>query len=385
MRVLTAGVMAISKATVAPAFLANVTPTVTDAGRFREAFSAESESANSTVTYSDTPVVKARDVAAKPREEQHAVHEDEHNQGSKDASAAKKSTHKEDADASDAMAAPVVAAEQPVESVATPIVPVQAAIVDAAPTALTTPAVAEETTAAKIPQAVKCVAREGKKVEGAVVATAPTAKVDVAAAVPVAMVQMASAKVAEVAVGVAVGAVAGAHVAAVAKTVAAAASLPKAVQEPVQDSDIKTLIATPNVLEIGIASGTHGWLRVRAELGQMGEVTASLAATSAGAAEGLHKELPAISAYLAGERVGVSSLVVNAMDKGSSAQDAATNAGTSAGAGAQAGSDRRQGGAARAQSAGTGVEQGFDFGFTEVDLPAAVYANGSGSWLSVRV
>ncbi len=46
---------------------------------------------------------------------------------------------------------------------------------------------------------------------------------------------------------------------------------PAAVAEPVPAADwpgeAKTLSATPQVLEVGVASGTHGWLRVRAELG----------------------------------------------------------------------------------------------------------------------
>ena len=74
----------------------------------------------------------------------------------------------------------------------------------------------------------------------------------------------------------------------------------------------KTTIATANVLEVGVPGGSHGWLRVRAELGQSGEVMASVLTSSAGAAEGLHKVLPGLTAFLAGEQVGVGSLVVSA-------------------------------------------------------------------------
>ena len=206
-----------------------------------------------------------------------------------------------------------------------------------------------------------------------------------------------SAAVAGVAIG---GTVHGAH-GAVAATTSAAKTAEVTASAKVADTstagtDLKTLVATPNVLEVGIASGTHGWLRVRAELGQMGEVTASVAAASAGAAEGLHKELPAISAYLAGERVGVSSLVVNAMEKGAGAQDAAMNNGAGAQTGTNTGtnsgtSQRGQGstaGKAQAVSGAEGVSDegtAFDFGLSGVNLPAAVFANGSGSWLSVRV
>ena len=149
--------------------------------------------------------------------------------------------------------------------------------------------------------------------------------------------------------------------------------------------EVKTLAATPNLLEVGIDGGTHGWLRVRAEMAQTGEVTASMVASSAGQADTLRRELPAISTYLAGESVGVSSLVVNAAGGMAGAQDAAMSLGAGAqGSGpdgrAQQGSLGAQGG--EAISGPEGVA-GLDFGGAE--MPAAVYANGSGGWLSVRV
>ena len=54
--------------------------------------------------------------------------------------------------------------------------------------------------------------------------------------------------------------------------------------------DAKTLRATSNVLEVGLTGGPHGWLRVRAELGHTGEVTASLVASNPSAATSLKKE-----------------------------------------------------------------------------------------------
>jgi len=154
-------------------------------------------------------------------------------------------------------------------------------------------------------------------------------------------------------------------------------------------TDLQTLVATPNVLEVGIATGTHGWLRVRAEMGQMGEVTASIGAASVGAAEGLHKELPAISAYLAGERVGVSSLVVNAAEKGSGTQDATARADSGTQAGAQSGTGQRgQGGQSGAPQVGRVSDTDLpelDFGLAGMSMPLAVQSNGSGGWLSVRV
>jgi hypothetical protein len=167
-----------------------------------------------------------------------------------------------------------------------------------------------------------------------------------------------------------------AHAAAItgiaAKSTATIEAAPKTVT-PTELPDMKTLAATPNVLEVGIATGTHGWLRVRAELGQMGEVTASLAAASASAADGLHKELPAISAYLSSERVGVSSLTVNATEESPGMSSSGERSGSR---------ERRQ---ASHADAAPDDGNGLDFNFMGMNLPAAVYANGSGSWLSVRV
>ncbi len=148
-------------------------------------------------------------------------------------------------------------------------------------------------------------------------------------------------------------------------------------------AEVATLVATPNVLEIGVASGSHGWLRVRAEMGQMGQVTASVAAASSGATEGLHKELPAIAAYLASERVDVSGLSVSATAKVAGTQDAAMSFGN--------GTNQRGGnpsGAAEKMPAkveGGWPEMAPESGWQGLQMPAVTNSNGSGSWLSVRV
>jgi len=154
-------------------------------------------------------------------------------------------------------------------------------------------------------------------------------------------------------------------------------------------TDLRTLVATPNVLEVGVDSGTHGWLRVRAEMGQMGQVTASVTAASSGAAEGLHKELPAISAYLAGERVGVSSLVVNAADKGAATQDALARSDAGTQTGTQDGGRQRgqvdQNVTRQAASDTLDDVPELDFGMSGTNVPMTIQPNGSGGWLSVRV
>jgi hypothetical protein len=248
------------------------------------------------------------------------------------------------------------------------------------------------------PLSAKSLKHDAKKVESATATPVVEGKSD-AVAGPVASVTPVAQHAVGAVAGHGVGLVAG-HSAQVAP-VASGAGVTKSAQgasaalgsgdHSGQATDLKTLVATPNVLEVGIASGSHGWLKVRAEFGQMGEVAASVVASSAGAAEGLHKELPAITAYLEGERVGVGSLVVNAADKGAGAQDSTLNAGTGSGsAGSQAGTGG--GDRAAASAASSGIDGGvseFDadagFDFSAMNLPAALYANGSGSWLSVRV
>lgn len=158
-----------------------------------------------------------------------------------------------------------------------------------------------------------------------------------------------------------------------------------------QATDLKTLVATPNVLEVGIASGSHGWLKVRAEFAQTGEVAASVVAASASAAQSLHKELPGISAYLAGERVGVSSLVVNSAEGSAGAQDSTLNNGSAGTPGADGGSSHRgkdrPGEAAKPTSLSEGDEADASFllGAAGDGLRSALHVNGNGGWLSVRV
>lgn len=74
----------------------------------------------------------------------------------------------------------------------------------------------------------------------------------------------------------------------------------------------RTLSATPSMLEVGVANGSNGWLKIRAELTEPGAVKAALSSSSASGQEMLHRELPALSGFLDQQRVPVSSLVVHA-------------------------------------------------------------------------
>jgi hypothetical protein len=159
-------------------------------------------------------------------------------------------------------------------------------------------------------------------------------------------------------------------------------------------SDTRTLVATPNVLEVGIIGGAHGWLRVRAEMGHTGEVTASLVASNAGSAETLHKELGAMTAYLKSESVGVSSLTVTAPEKNAGTQAAVTyGSGSGAGYGAGFGSGASgQGGrrdsesfAGKPDAAKVWDEAAMASGFAGGMVPAGMLGGTSGGWLSVRV
>jgi hypothetical protein len=155
------------------------------------------------------------------------------------------------------------------------------------------------------------------------------------------------------------------------------------------EPEVRTLVATPHALEVGIDGGTNGWLRVRAEMDGTGGVSASVMATTASAVEALHKELPALSAYLTHESVGVSSLVVNRAEAGAGTQDAAMS--FSGGNGAEFGSGK--GGASGndtvlgPEAAGadsvepTAVAAAMDA--TSAAAMGGSYGAGSGGWLNV--
>ena len=148
--------------------------------------------------------------------------------------------------------------------------------------------------------------------------------------------------------------------------------------------------ATPTALEVGMVSGTHGWLKIRAEM-EDSVVTASLSARSTVAQEMLHHELPSLTAFLQEERIGGSSLVVRQTSP------------TSAGDMSHNSEMQRQGGQmkqepdSRSDDAQTGGnESGWGFGEPTAMREAwrslgseAIYlpvmTGGSGGWLNVRV
>jgi len=72
----------------------------------------------------------------------------------------------------------------------------------------------------------------------------------------------------------------------------------------------QVLASGPAQLDVGVFDGTHGWLRVRAELGADGAVSASLTA-SASAHESLRAVLPEMANYLESEAVNVSRIAIH--------------------------------------------------------------------------
>jgi len=148
------------------------------------------------------------------------------------------------------------------------------------------------------------------------------------------------------------------------------------------------LAATPTSLEVGIQNGTHGWLKVRAEMTDGGVVNASVSAASSAGQEMLHRELPALTAYLQEEKVAVNAVIVHSPS--AAGMDARSSSGTD-GAGGQTpqkgneGEDQHQnfGKATLNSSDGTTTYQILHGVDEDGSLPLAAYVSG-GSWLSVR-
>jgi hypothetical protein len=103
-----------------------------------------------------------------------------------------------------------------------------------------------------------------------------------------------------------------------------------------------TLVATPTTLEIGVPRGAEGWLKIRAEVGSDG-ISASLSTASHAGQSMLRDQLPAINAFLQGERIHASATV---LDRGiqTSSGDGGSNAGMDRGLGQEgrAQSEQRQ-------------------------------------------
>ena len=152
----------------------------------------------------------------------------------------------------------------------------------------------------------------------------------------------------------------------------------------------RMLMATPTAIEVGVQDGTHGWLKVRAEISDGGTVNASVSAASSAGQEALHRELPALTAYLQDEKIAVAAVVIHAPVQASAAY---RNSADAVMGGGQAQQGSNEGGGQREQGAGrfmqNRIEHGVRYQGSERDvddglLTAVAYAGG-GSWLNVRV
>ncbi len=147
------------------------------------------------------------------------------------------------------------------------------------------------------------------------------------------------------------------------------------------------LTSTPTALEVGIQNGTHGWLKVRAEMTDTGAVNASVSSSSSIGQEMLHKELPSLTAYLQSEKVAVNTVVVHA----TSVEPRGSAATMDTGNGGQAqhgGDDGRRDHTGVTEMALDGADEAANYESLNVidgngTPPLATYVGG-GSWLSIR-
>jgi hypothetical protein len=149
----------------------------------------------------------------------------------------------------------------------------------------------------------------------------------------------------------------------------------------------RMVTATSTALEVGIPSGTHGWLKVRAEMADGGVINASVSAASSSGQEMLHRELPSLTAYLQQEKVAVNTVVVHTATA-EGVELRGSGSGMNSGGGEQTPQKSNEGGEQR-QDVGKGALDRLDEAMGHQEdgedglSPLAMYAGG-GSWLSVR-
>jgi len=145
-----------------------------------------------------------------------------------------------------------------------------------------------------------------------------------------------------------------------------------------------TLGSSPTMLEVGVASGTLGWLKIRAELTAGGDVSASLAGGSHAVADKLRSELPALTSYLQEEHVQLSAIAIHStLQAPLIAAGVSTTPGgsDSSGFGSQAGfSGSMSGGGAGGQP-----HQGTDSGVPQGDVVSAGVSSNDEDGIAVAV
>jgi hypothetical protein len=131
----------------------------------------------------------------------------------------------------------------------------------------------------------------------------------------------------------------------------------------------------PGRLEVGIFDGTHGWLRIRADLDAAGTVSASLTASDSAHAS-LRSALPEMAKYLGMEAVRVNSIEVHRFSSASSADRGQSNQSGAGNSGPSDNTHPRSGRSAPAKSTATLNEPGPSW---SLGPPAS----GHGGWLNV--
>jgi hypothetical protein len=154
------------------------------------------------------------------------------------------------------------------------------------------------------------------------------------------------------------------------------------------DGAPRMLSSTPTSLEVGIQNGTHGWLKVRAEMTDGGAVNASVSATSSVGQEMLHRELPALTAYLQEEKVTVNAVIVHSTPAAGTDARSSSGMGSASGQTPQRSNEGEQQHQSIRKTTLNGIGETVSYGrWHGVDedgsLPLAAYVNG-GTWLSVR-
>ena len=158
-----------------------------------------------------------------------------------------------------------------------------------------------------------------------------------------------------------------------------------------------TLAATATTLEVGMPGGTHGWLKIRAEMGSAGEVTAALSSSSSSGQAMLRRELPALSSFLQEERLTVHAVVLDKVAAGAGitgSMQGGSSESTGDGRAQQGRSQQGQWNGEDAQGEASRQDKAREWSFAEESmgyegwsgaelLPQVMYGSGGG-WLSVR-
>jgi hypothetical protein len=149
--------------------------------------------------------------------------------------------------------------------------------------------------------------------------------------------------------------------------------LPAAASRTTQVMVPQVIASSPASLDVGVFDSTHGWLKIRAELGRGGAVSASLT-TSASAHESVRAALPQMASYLGSEAVSVSKIALHRFGESSNATSTATG-GQQSGDGA---GDKARHNAPR-ESGASGYESGPS-GMDESESGFATAATASVPW-----